>query len=210
MWEPQPLTPLWAFTACYRDSFTLLGETEVLGENLPKCHFFPPQFPHDLTWDRTRAVVVGSRRLTAWAMARSAASYSATEEFPSISWNQEGRRTTTRLLPTQYTNTRKTQINISAPSGIQIHDPSDRATTHIMRLSSRVHGGEIFRKQKLYNRFMLKGYWENYMLFLCRILCIWNSDYGQYTHAWPYANTTGRQKTLKLIRYIAQQSLWTR
>jgi hypothetical protein len=24
MWEPQPLTPLWAFTACYRDSFTLL------------------------------------------------------------------------------------------------------------------------------------------------------------------------------------------
>jgi hypothetical protein len=22
MWEPQPLTPLWAFTACYRDSFT--------------------------------------------------------------------------------------------------------------------------------------------------------------------------------------------
>jgi hypothetical protein len=24
MWEPRPLTPLWAFTACYRDSFTLL------------------------------------------------------------------------------------------------------------------------------------------------------------------------------------------
>jgi hypothetical protein len=22
MWEPRPLTPLWAFTACYRDSFT--------------------------------------------------------------------------------------------------------------------------------------------------------------------------------------------
>jgi hypothetical protein len=22
MWEPQPLTTLWAFTACYRDSFT--------------------------------------------------------------------------------------------------------------------------------------------------------------------------------------------
>jgi hypothetical protein len=21
MWEPQPLTPLWAFAACYRDSF---------------------------------------------------------------------------------------------------------------------------------------------------------------------------------------------
>jgi hypothetical protein len=28
----------------------------------------PPQIPHYLTWDRTRAV--GSRRLTAWAMAR--------------------------------------------------------------------------------------------------------------------------------------------
>jgi hypothetical protein len=24
MWEPRPLTPLWAFTACYRDSFTFI------------------------------------------------------------------------------------------------------------------------------------------------------------------------------------------
>jgi hypothetical protein len=24
MWEPRPLTPQWAFTACYRDSFTYL------------------------------------------------------------------------------------------------------------------------------------------------------------------------------------------
>jgi hypothetical protein len=24
MWEPRPLTPLWAFTACYRESFSLL------------------------------------------------------------------------------------------------------------------------------------------------------------------------------------------
>jgi hypothetical protein len=32
----------------------------------------PPQIPHDLTWDRTRAAAVGSRRLTAWAMARPA------------------------------------------------------------------------------------------------------------------------------------------
>jgi hypothetical protein len=30
----------------------------------------PPQIPHDLTWSRTRAAVVGSRRLTAWAMPR--------------------------------------------------------------------------------------------------------------------------------------------
>jgi hypothetical protein len=34
---------------------------------MPLC---PPQIPHDLTWARTRATVVGSRRLTAWAMAR--------------------------------------------------------------------------------------------------------------------------------------------
>jgi hypothetical protein len=26
---------------------------------------FPPQIPHDLTWDRARAAVVGSQRLTA-------------------------------------------------------------------------------------------------------------------------------------------------
>jgi hypothetical protein len=31
---------------------------------------WPPQIPHDLTWDRTRAAAVGSLRLTAWAMAR--------------------------------------------------------------------------------------------------------------------------------------------
>jgi hypothetical protein len=30
----------------------------------------PPQIPHDLTSDRTRAAAVGSQRLTAWAMAR--------------------------------------------------------------------------------------------------------------------------------------------
>jgi hypothetical protein len=34
---------------------------------VPLC---PPQIPHDLTWTRTRAVAVGSQRLTAWAMAR--------------------------------------------------------------------------------------------------------------------------------------------
>jgi hypothetical protein len=34
---------------------------------VPPC---PPQIPHDLTWDRTRAAAVGSQRLTAWAMAR--------------------------------------------------------------------------------------------------------------------------------------------
>jgi hypothetical protein len=34
---------------------------------VPLC---APQIPHDLTWVRTRAAAVGSRRLTAWAMAR--------------------------------------------------------------------------------------------------------------------------------------------
>jgi hypothetical protein len=34
---------------------------------MPLC---PPQIPHDLTWTRTRAATVGSRRPTAWAMAR--------------------------------------------------------------------------------------------------------------------------------------------
>jgi hypothetical protein len=34
---------------------------------VPLC---PSQIPHDLTWARTRASAVGSRRLTAWAMAR--------------------------------------------------------------------------------------------------------------------------------------------
>jgi hypothetical protein len=47
--------------------YKLPGETEVLGENQP------PQIPHDLTWDQTRAAAVGSRRLTVWAMARPAA-----------------------------------------------------------------------------------------------------------------------------------------
>jgi hypothetical protein len=34
---------------------------------VPLC---PPQIPRDLTWARTRAVAVESRRPTAWAMAR--------------------------------------------------------------------------------------------------------------------------------------------
>jgi hypothetical protein len=36
---------------------------------MPLC---PPQIPHDLTWARTRAAVVGCRQLTALAMARPA------------------------------------------------------------------------------------------------------------------------------------------
>jgi hypothetical protein len=39
---------------------------------VPLC---PPQTPHDLTWDRTRAAAVGSRRLTACAVARAQNEY---------------------------------------------------------------------------------------------------------------------------------------
>jgi hypothetical protein len=42
----------------------LAGETEVLGENLPKRHFVYHKS------HLARAAVVGSQRLTAWAMAR--------------------------------------------------------------------------------------------------------------------------------------------
>jgi hypothetical protein len=38
-------------------------ETELLGENLPPVQICPPHIPHDLTWARTRATEVGSRRL---------------------------------------------------------------------------------------------------------------------------------------------------
>jgi hypothetical protein len=42
---------------------------------VPRC---PPQISHHLTWARTGAAVVGSRRLTAWAMARPTWSVSET------------------------------------------------------------------------------------------------------------------------------------
>jgi hypothetical protein len=38
----------------------LAGETEVLGENLPHCHFF--HHKSHLTWNRTQAAAVGSQR----------------------------------------------------------------------------------------------------------------------------------------------------
>jgi hypothetical protein len=46
------------------------GKTEELGEKPVPASLCPPQIPHGLTGDRTRASAVGGRRLTAWAMAR--------------------------------------------------------------------------------------------------------------------------------------------
>jgi hypothetical protein len=43
----------------------LAREAEVLGEYLPSVPLYPPEIPHNLTWAGTRAVAVGSRRLTA-------------------------------------------------------------------------------------------------------------------------------------------------
>jgi hypothetical protein len=44
----------------------LAGETQVLGENLPQCHFVHHKL-HMPARTRTRAAAVGSQRLTAWA-----------------------------------------------------------------------------------------------------------------------------------------------
>jgi hypothetical protein len=47
------------------------GKTEVLGVKPVPVPLGPPQIPHGLTRDRTRASAVGGRRLSAWAMTRS-------------------------------------------------------------------------------------------------------------------------------------------
>jgi hypothetical protein len=46
------------------------GKTEELGEKPVPVTLSPPQIPHGLIWDRTRASAVGGRRLTACVMAR--------------------------------------------------------------------------------------------------------------------------------------------
>jgi hypothetical protein len=45
-------------------------KTKELEEKPVPVPLCPPQIPHGLTRDRTRASAVGGRRLTAWAMAR--------------------------------------------------------------------------------------------------------------------------------------------
>jgi hypothetical protein len=66
----------------------LTGETEVLGENLLQCHFYPSQ---NSTWPdpgSNPGVAVGSRRLTAWAMARPARKVGFRSAWNGISWRQ--------------------------------------------------------------------------------------------------------------------------
>jgi hypothetical protein len=46
------------------------GKTEILGEKPVPMPLCPPQIPHGLTRDRTRARAVRGRRLTAWTMVR--------------------------------------------------------------------------------------------------------------------------------------------
>jgi hypothetical protein len=46
------------------------GKTKVLRGKPVPVPLCPPQIPHGLTRDRTRASAVGGRRRTAWAMAR--------------------------------------------------------------------------------------------------------------------------------------------
>jgi hypothetical protein len=46
------------------------GNTEVVGEKPVPVPLCPPQIPHGLTRDRTRASAMGGQRLTAWAMAQ--------------------------------------------------------------------------------------------------------------------------------------------
>jgi hypothetical protein len=49
----------------HSEEYELEGETAVLAENLPPVPLCPPQIPYDMTWARTRAAAVGSKRLTA-------------------------------------------------------------------------------------------------------------------------------------------------
>jgi hypothetical protein len=51
MWEPRPLTPLWAFTACYRDSFTF-GSNNKSSELLLLLLLFK-------SWDSAVGIVTG-------------------------------------------------------------------------------------------------------------------------------------------------------
>jgi hypothetical protein len=68
---PEPISTAYFINLChqfvclyvYSLSLQLAGETEILRENLPQCHFV--HHKSHLAWARTRAATVGSRQLTA-------------------------------------------------------------------------------------------------------------------------------------------------
>jgi hypothetical protein len=67
LWQPRVIVKMFVEKQM---ECRLAGETEVLGENLPQRHIVHHKIPHDQTRLWTRAAAVGSRRLTARAMAR--------------------------------------------------------------------------------------------------------------------------------------------
>jgi hypothetical protein len=58
----------WLWSSWWNEDWQ--GKPKYSEKTCPSVPLCPPQIPHDLTWDRTRAAAVGSQRLTAWAMAR--------------------------------------------------------------------------------------------------------------------------------------------
>jgi hypothetical protein len=57
----------WLWSSQWNEDWHRNRSTRRTPAPVPLC---PPQIPHELTWDRTRAAALGSQRLTAWAMAR--------------------------------------------------------------------------------------------------------------------------------------------
>jgi hypothetical protein len=64
---PGPDNRWWVWSSRWNENWQGKPKYSEKTCTVPLC---PPQIPHDLTWDRTRVAAVGSRRLTAWAMAR--------------------------------------------------------------------------------------------------------------------------------------------
>jgi hypothetical protein len=67
-----PIVPLpddrwWVWSSRWKENWQGITKYSKKSAPVPLC---PPQIPHDLTRARTRTIAEGSRRLTAWAMAR--------------------------------------------------------------------------------------------------------------------------------------------
>jgi hypothetical protein len=84
-YQPQILVIVEQLVEC-----RLAGETEVLGEHPPPMILCPLQIPHYLIRAWTRAAAVGSRRLTAWAIARPDVALSHVFVLYTGNWDLEG------------------------------------------------------------------------------------------------------------------------